>query len=294
VLGLIALDLWMPVHGQAGVWMIPLYYTFALATAWEASQLLSKKWPLTSVHLLVHCAFACTVCLFPMWYSLVLKQTYPLDCAVGRAGWLFLGVLTGVGTSGIHALVQLGTAKTQSIDDRFERTCMAWFLSVFLITYIVGCMSIWFLVRMHGSSLQGMLHLIAMFAIVKFADTGAYFAGKSFGRRKLIPQVSPGKTIEGLLGGLLLSVAMSYLFLRVIVPACGGSTGTTLWGPALLGVLLTIVGLVGDLLESMVKRTVGAKDSGRLLPGLGGVWDVTDSLLPTAIVGYLGIVAKLT
>ena len=91
-----------------------------------------------------------------------------------------------------------------------------------------------------------------------------------------------------------MSVAVAYLFLRWIVPSLGGQPGTYIWGPALLGCLLTMVGLVGDLLESMVKRTVGAKDSGGLLPGLGGVWDVTDSLLPTAIIGYLGVIAKLT
>ena len=147
---------------------------------------------------------------------------------------------------------------------------------------------------MQGSSLSGMLHLIALIAIIKFADAGAYFAGKSFGRHKLIPSISPGKTIEGLVGGMLLSVAVAYFFLRVLLPWCGVPGGATLWGPALLGCLLTMVGLVGDLLESMVKRTVVAKDSGALLPGLGGVWDVTDSLLPTAIVGYLGIIAKLT
>ncbi len=147
---------------------------------------------------------------------------------------------------------------------------------------------------MQGSSLDGMLHLIALLAIIKFADAGAYFAGKSLGRHKLVPSISPGKTVEGLLGGVLLSIVISYFFMRVLLPWCGVPCGPHIWGPALLGALLTLVGLVGDLLESMVKRTVGAKDSGALLPGLGGVWDVTDSLLPTAIVGYLGIIAKLT
>jgi len=133
-----------------------------------------------------------------------------------------------------------------------------------------------------------------MLAIVKFADAGAYFAGKSFGRHKLIPAISPGKTVEGLIGGMLMSIIVAYTFLRLILPGLGVPSGATWWGPALLGCLLTLVGLVGDLLESMIKRTVGTKDSGALLPGLGGVWDVTDSLLPSAIVGYLGIIAKLT
>ena len=293
-LGLIGLDLGMPIRGQTGIWMIPLYYLFTLATSWEASQLLARKWPLSSGQLLVHCMLACTICLFPLWYSLALGSPYPEDCPIGRPGWVLLGLLAGVGSGGIHALVQLGRVRTEVATTDLERTSLAWFLSSFVLVYVVGCMSIWLLVRMTGDSVQGMLNLIAMLAITKFADTGAYFAGKAFGQRKLVPSISPGKTVEGLIGGLLLSVVIAYLFLRVIVPSLGGKSGTYIWGPALLGCLLTMVGLVGDLLESMVKRTVGAKDSGGLLPGLGGVWDVTDSLLPTAIIGYLGVIAKLT
>jgi phosphatidate cytidylyltransferase len=229
-----------------------------------------------------------------------------VDCPVGRTGWILIGVLAAIGSSGLIAiwrLHKLPSNANSTIDastsgsesgSEFERTTLSWILSSFVVTYVVGCMSFWFLVRMQGSSFDGMLHLIAMLAIIKFADAGAYFAGKSFGRHKLIPTVSPGKTIEGLVGGMLLSVVVAYVFLRVLLPLCGVQAGTLIWGPALLGCLLTLVGLVGDLLQSMVKRTVGAKDSGALLPGLGGVWDVTDSLLPTAIVGYLGMIAKLT
>lgn len=294
VLGLIGLDLWMPVAGQSGIWMIPLYYCFTLATCWEASQLLARKWPVAPAQLLVHCFVACSVCLFPLWYSLVVREPYPENCPIGRIGWVLLGLLSGVGTSGIQSLILLGRTNAESVSPTLERTSLAWFLSCFVIVYVVGCMSIWLLVRMTGSSVGGMLNLIALFAIIKFADTGAYFSGKAFGKRKLVPVISPGKTIEGLVGGLLVSVVVSYVFLRGLLPWLGGQSGDSLWGPALLGCLLTTVGLVGDLLESMIKRAVGAKDSGTLLPGLGGVWDVTDSLLPTAIIGYLGVIAKLT
>ena len=295
---LIGLDLWLPIAGQVGVWMIPLYAFMTLGTATELSQLLAKRWPIQVQRVLVHCSIAAIVTLFPIWYSVVMNKTYPDDCPVGRTGWLLIGVLTGVGASGLEALWRFSKMpKTLAANENAaasERTTLGWILSSFVITYVVGCLSFWFLVRMQGSSLDGMLHLIALLAIIKFADAGAYFAGKSFGHRKLIPSISPGKTVEGLVGGMLLSVFIAYFFLRVLLPWCGVPGGGFVWGPALLGCLLTLVGLVGDLLESMVKRTVGAKDSGALLPGLGGVWDVTDSLLPTAIVGYLGIIAKLT
>ena len=278
--------------------MIPLYLFMTLGTAAEASQLLAKRWPVDVRSVLFHCCIASAVMLFPIWYTVVMNKTYPIDCPVGRAGWVLIGLLSGVGSSGLQAIWNFRKIPPSLSAIEFavetERTTLRWLLSSFVITYVVGCLSFWFLIRRQGSSVSGLLHLIALLAIIKFADAGAYFAGKTYGRHKLIPSISPGKTIEGLIGGIFASIAIAYFFLRVLLPICGVPGGEFIWGPAFLGCLLTIVGLVGDLLESMVKRTVGAKDSGALLPGLGGVWDVTDSLLPTAIIGYVGIIAKLT
>jgi len=295
---LIGLDLWLPIAGQPGVWMIPLYLFMTLGTAAEMSQLLAKRWPVEVRSVPIHCCIASALMLFPIWYSVVMSKSYPTDCPVGRTGWVLIGLLSGIGSSGLQAMWRFRkiphSLSPTEIDSESERTTLGWLLSSFVITYVVGCLSFWFLVRMVGESVSGMLHLIALLAIIKFADAGAYFAGKRFGRHKLITSISPGKTIEGLIGGMLASMVIAYLFFRLLLPLCGVPYGPWIWGPALLGCLLTMVGLVGDLLESMVKRTVGAKDSGALLPGLGGVWDVTDSLLPTAIIGYLGMIAKLT
>jgi phosphatidate cytidylyltransferase len=302
---LIGLDVSRPVFGQPGIWMIPLYWALGLGTCWEASSLLSKKWPVTPTHTIIHAFIASTVAMFPIWYSLAQGVDYPSDCPVGKLGWILIGVLTGIGTAGAHALVSLqmplrvpqSDREISKVTDLFERTTLGWCLSSFIISYVISCMSFWFLVRLHWEKdqqpLQGMLTLVGMLAIVKFADVGAYFVGKTFGKHKLAPNLSPGKTWEGLVGGMVSSVLVAYVLLRLVLPRLGLESGASWWGPALLGCLLTIVGLVGDLLESMIKRSVGAKDSGALLPGLGGVWDVTDSLLPTAIVGYLGIIAKL-
>lgn len=114
-----------------------------------------------------------------------------------------------------------------------------------------------------------MLALVAL-AIVFAADIGAYFAGRRFGRVKLAPQVSPGKTWEGLFGGLLLATAT----------AVGGGLLAGLPPADMLPVGLGVATLsvVGDLTESMFKRSVGAKDSGHLIPGHGGVLDRLDSI----------------
>jgi phosphatidate cytidylyltransferase len=134
----------------------------------------------------------------------------------------------------------------------------------------------------------GAWRLLFAFALVWAADVGAYFAGRAFGRRKLAPQVSPGKTWEGVLGGLALSLAIA------------GAAGTWLFrleGAAwlsflLLAVAVVLLSIVGDLGESLLKRQAGAKDSGTLLPGHGGMLDRVDSLLaalPAMALGLRGL-----
>jgi phosphatidate cytidylyltransferase len=111
-------------------------------------------------------------------------------------------------------------------------------------------------------------------------DSGAYFIGKRWGQRKLWPDISPNKTIEGSLGGVLFGLIMSLIICIV------SGLGNFMFAIG-IGLLITIVGQVGDLVESAWKRSVGVKDSGTILPGHGGVLDRFDSLIFTFIILYL-------
>jgi len=131
----------------------------------------------------------------------------------------------------------------------------------------------------------GQYLVIYAIAVIAFADIGAYFAGRAIGGAKLMPRVSPGKTWAGFGGGLLASLALA-----VAVGVGGGLRGERL--AAWLGVSCSaaIASVIGDLLESMVKRHGGQKDSGSLLPGHGGLFDRLDSLtagLPVLAFGLL-------
>lgn len=127
---------------------------------------------------------------------------------------------------------------------------------------------------------QGAFWLTMLVVIVAGSDTGAYYAGRTWGRRKLFPQISPKKTIAGGIGGLTVGIvaaeAANFLFSAQVNPvALFFAAG-----------LLIIVGIGGDLTESMIKRSVGVKDSGSILLGHGGLLDRIDSLLLTAPVLY--------
>jgi phosphatidate cytidylyltransferase len=130
--------------------------------------------------------------------------------------------------------------------------------------------------------------LLSIVAITKSCDTAAYFTGKSIGRHKLILWISPGKTWEGLAGGVigaaLVAVLCSWL-LRTYGDPSVPLAGTTWWLAAAFGGLLALAGQAGDLLASVLKRDAGIKDSGRI-PGFGGVLDMIDSLLVVAPIAY--------
>jgi len=126
---------------------------------------------------------------------------------------------------------------------------------------------------------QGRWWLVFLLAVIFGTDTGAFYVGKALGRHKLAPTISPGKTIEGAVGGTLFGVFLGtlvgyyylYVPIKVLIP---------------LGIGLSIVGQIGDLLESMIKRACGVKDSGRLLPGHGGLLDRVDALIFSAPLLY--------
>ena len=132
------------------------------------------------------------------------------------------------------------------------------------------------------------LWLLAALAIVWAADSGAYFAGRQFGGRlfggrKLAPRISPNKTWEGVLGGLLAGVTVGLL-----LAAWAGLTAAQVPAMIVLALATALVSVVGDLFESLLKRHVGAKDSGHLIPGHGGVLDRLDGVLAALPVFALG------
>ncbi|MFT7535102.1 MAG: phosphatidate cytidylyltransferase [Hyphomicrobiaceae bacterium] len=117
--------------------------------------------------------------------------------------------------------------------------------------------------------------LLYVVLICKGGDIGGYCFGRLFGKHKLIPHISPGKTIEGALGSLITSVALAYFLL----PMLDGLVEIPVWGALLAGVVLNFTTQTGDLIESLLKRRCNAKDSSSLLPAHGGILDLVDSLL---------------
>lgn len=151
-------------------------------------------------------------------------------------------------------------------------------MTLFGILYVAWFFS--FLIKIRYLEL-GLTLLAALLLITKLGDIGAYFIGSRFGKIPLLPNISPKKTVEGAIGGLFFSVIgglisnsfLNFSYLHIV----------------LVGLGLGLLGQLGDLSESLIKRDCGVKDSGKLLPGMGGILDEIDSLLFTAPVFYFYI-----
>ena len=124
----------------------------------------------------------------------------------------------------------------------------------------------------------GVKLLLFLYVVVYAGDIGAYYVGSRLGRRPLVPAISPKKTIEGALGGILASTVVAFLYARILLPELPVVHAVN------LGWILGIFGILGDLSESLLKRSLNAKDSGAILPGHGGILDRVDSLIFTGPV----------
>jgi len=137
-----------------------------------------------------------------------------------------------------------------------------------------------------GSTQDGRWWLFYLLAVTKMTDTGGFFIGKQFGKQKLAPYISPKKTWEGALGGLLLAICVSVALKSIACLFDGLAFTLTFWESLWLGALIGVGAQFGDLAESLLKRDGGVKDSSHL-PGLGGMLDIVDSLVFTAPLVYI-------
>ena len=224
---------------------------------------------------------------------------------------IFGGILLMVGTF-LNLTGQIGTSGSPARVNDFETSflilfvlglCLRQFFSrsattgmVAISTTLFGLMYVpWLLNFIQKINffprVEGHYYLLYFVLITKFSDTGAYVVGSLIGRHKMIPRISPGKTWEGVAGAIVVTTAASLLFVYFLGRHMAGMTWTH---AVILGVLLGVCAVVGDLIESIFKREAGAKDSGRFFPGIGGILDLVDSLLFNAPIMYLYLRHVLT
>jgi phosphatidate cytidylyltransferase len=172
-------------------------------------------------------------------------------------------------------IVELGTTL-------FGVVYLGWFLSHAVLLRNIDQNSN---IRNYAQTVQGLkdpgfFYVIFVVACTFLNDTGAYFVGRWMGRRKLIPRISPGKTVEGTIGGVVLATITGEVVNLIF------KSPLEYYSAFMFGFIIGIVAVLGDLVESLIKRSVGVKDSGAILPGHGGVLDRFDSLIFVFPVSY--------
>jgi phosphatidate cytidylyltransferase len=212
----------------------------------------------------------------------LLPSSY-VSASSGQLGWLAIGLAAALLIAIVGELL------------RYEspgQTTVQLALASFAIIYAGGLMGFIVQLRLLGAGPQhrpGMLALVSLIATVKMSDTGQYTFGRLFGKHKLSPVVSPGKTWEGAIGGVAVAALTAWLVFSVMARGMLGPAGVGVGALTivLFGIGVAVAGIIGDLAESLLKRDAGVKDSSAWLPGFGGVLDLLDSLLGAAPVAYL-------
>lgn len=171
--------------------------------------------------------------------------------------------------------------------------------TVFGVIYTGGMLSFAYAIRYHPYVIESVRVPLGMFAVSAgglllllpllltwASDIGAYFVGRAFGKRKLMPSVSPGKTVAGTVGGLLATMLVGWLYARfVLTPST--QLAFVRGGIFIFAILVSVAAQMGDLAESLLKREAGVKDSSHIIPGHGGILDRFDSLLFVLPVSYV-------
>jgi phosphatidate cytidylyltransferase len=289
VFGLIALDFFQVGYqggrlatgvAPTGIWLFPLILTISLLGASEVTDLLNTQNLRPSRRVVLLGTFF--IVLAASWTPIAELAGWPVveKGDLGRFGLPMAALAFGV------------TLAFAMEMQRFERpggVIIKVALAVFAMVY-VGLFSAFLVrLRLHHDHRWGMAAMVSAIWVVKWSDVGAYTVGRLFGRYKITPRLSPGKTLEGFFGAAAFGCLSSALYFHVIMTPLWGLDGSsTYWWQSLVyGFILAVVGAIGDLAESLIKRDLGVKDSSRWLPGLGGILDIMDSPFMVACPAYL-------
>ena len=243
ITGVIAAALFLPIVYYGGFPLVLLTYFLATIGLYELLKM--KNLTIFSVHGFLSVLFL-WVLLFPEEYSEVIQSFYYSKTEIGIA------------------LILLLLTYTVITKNRFTFEDVSF--SILSALYVGIGFYFFFETRQEG----GLVFILYSLFMIWATDSGAYFIGKSLGKRKLWPEISPNKTIEGSIGGVLCAVIVSVLFV-LFTDIHASLIGIT--------VALSVFGQIGDLVESAFKRHFNVKDSGNILPGHGGILDRFDSLL---------------
>ncbi len=289
---------------HAGLLMSPVLFFFAVGTAFDVANVMRHAGYQVRRRLILPATGL--VAMSPMVPAVasLIGIDYPPDCPLGRYGLVVAAAMAALTMLLVYEIVSFRGASKASL----SRTLVG----AFAILYVGLPMALMVIIRQlqggsegsaeadsglgidnQGATAWGFAALVTFIAVTKSSDAGAYFCGKLAGKRKLIPHLSPGKTWEGLVGGILTAVAVSCLCFSVLFSAQTGQSWQFSWQAGLFGLACAVFGVIGDLAESLMKREAGQKDSGNWLPGLGGVWDVTDSLIGAVAPAWLLLAAGI-
>jgi phosphatidate cytidylyltransferase len=243
------------------------------------------------------------------FYGMVKKLNYACYANWGITGGVLMILFTFVCISGefipnggpsrmndretiFIILFVLGLCVRQFASRRVATGILAISTTLFGMMYVPWLLNFIQKINFFGQAgVEGAYYVLYFVLVTKFSDCGAYAVGSLIGRHKMIPRISPGKTWEGLGGAVVVSTAASVIFAHLAGPHLAGMT---LLHSIILGIILSLAAVVGDLIESLFKREAGLKDSGHLFPGIGGILDLLDSLLFNAPIMYLYLRHVLT
>lgn len=246
-------------------WMMVLAAVLFLAGLWEWFKLADVEDTLTRTFLL---AANLLLMVMLVWGSRTERggslALFHLMILVGLGWWLLAALWLRFPTFGSH---HEGWARAIKLAAGTLAVVPAWCALAVIHGDPADAATVGIIPRNH-------LWLLTALMMIWMADTGAYFAGRKFGRHKLSPRISPNKTVEGLIGGAVAAMVFGLIFAMI----AGASTAQLPW-VALTALITVIASVVGDLFESLLKRHAGAKDSSDLIPGHGGILDRVDSVL---------------